>query len=317
MLKKIKNDFSGMNDFFKIIFMNKQAAVGFIILLIFILMAVFGPIIIKPQIADYANRLQAPSFQHWLGTDFSGKDTFKQFVLGSRDVLSIALFAGVFTIAIGVIIGISSGLIGGLVDEILMMITNVVQTIPNFPVLMVLSLIISANNTLAFGLILSLWSWSGLARAIRAQTMSLKHKDFIEASRLLGMGKGYIIVNDILPNIIPFIAVNFIMVMKSSIMASVGLMVLGLAPFSGEHWGIMLDIALTKTGALLGSASTVYLWTPIVGIVLFQLSCYMLSKGIEEAFNPRIRTSISGKKVKTINLKPLLKGKDNGEINSM
>lgn len=296
MKDKLNSIYDGVVNFIRIILSNKQAAVGATILIIFILMAIFGPIMITPDNADYANRLQGISFQHPLGTDFAGKDTLKQFILGSREVLTIALYAGVFTLSIGVVIGITSGLFGGIVDDILMMITGVVQTIPNFPVLMVMSLIVNIDSSLKFGLILSIWSWAGLARAVRSQTLSLKNSDFIEASKILGMSKSYIIINDILPNIISYIAVNFIMIMKSSILASVGLMVLGLAQFKGEHWGIMLDMALNKTGALFGSQAMIYLFTPIVGIVLFQLGCFMFSKGLEDAFNPRIRTTIATKK---------------------
>ncbi|VYU11225.1 ABC transporter permease subunit [Clostridium paraputrificum] len=300
MKDKLRTAWQGMINFIKVILSNKQSAFGAGILLVFILMAIFGPILITPDKADYANRLQGISSQHWLGTDFAGKDTLKQFILGSREVLAIALYAGVFTLSIGVSVGIVSGLIGGIVDDILMMITSVVQTIPNFPVLMVMSLIVNIDSSLKFGLILSIWSWAGLARAVRSQTLSLKNRDFIEASRILGMSKAYIIVNDILPNIISYIAVNFIMIMKSSILASVGLMVLGLAPFKGEHWGIMLDIALNKTGALFGSTALIYLLTPIVGIVLFQLGCYMFSKGLEDVFNPRIRTGVVASKRKSL-----------------
>lgn len=296
MKKKLSSSVQGVSNFFKIIFANKQAAFGACLLFIFILMAVLGPILIKPDIADYGHRLEGPSLQHWLGTDFAGKDTLRQFILGARQVLLIAFYAGIFTISIGVAIGLTSGLLSGPVDAVLSLIMNVVQTIPNFPVLMVMSLVISAKNSLAFGLVLSIWSWAGLARSIRSQTLTLKNQDFIEASRVLGMSKFYIITNDILPNIISYIAINFVMVMKASILASVGLMVLGLAPFSGEHWGIMLDMALNKTGALLGSAATIYLCTPIVGIVLFQLGCFMFSKGLEDAFNPRMKTTVVTKK---------------------
>ncbi|MBU3092609.1 ABC transporter permease [Clostridium sp. CM028] len=296
MKNKLSSLWEGIVNFSRVIVTNKQATFGAFILIIFTLMAILGPIMLTPDKANYVNRLQGSSFQHLLGTDFAGKDTLKQFILGSREVLTIALYAGVFTLSIGVTVGITSGLLGGIVDDILMMITNVVQTIPNFPVLMVMSLIVNIDSSLKFGLILSIWSWAGLARAVRSQTLSLKNRDFIEASRILGMSKIYIIINDILPNIISYIAVNFIMIMKSSILASVGLMVLGLAPFKGDHWGIMLDMALNKTGALFGSKAIIYLLTPIVGIVLFQLGCFMFSKGLEDAFNPRIKTTIAIKR---------------------
>ncbi|WP_317913843.1 ABC transporter permease [Carnobacterium maltaromaticum] len=278
----------------KVILLNKQAAFGLIVLSIFILFALFGPLFIGDLKASYGDRLLGPSWQHPLGTDFSGRDTLLQFILGTRDVILIASFAGFFTILVGTLVGIVSGFSGGIVDRFLMLVTNVVLTVPSFPVLMVLSLVMNAGNPIAFGLLLSLWNWAGLARGIRSQVLTLRESEFITASVILGMPKRYIIVNDIVPSIIPYIAVNFVLIMRSSVLASVGLMLLGLAPFKGEHWGIMLNLAMTKTGAMFGSTALIYLITPIVGIIIFQMACFMFSKGLEDAFNPRIRSEVNG-----------------------
>lgn len=281
-------------QFFKVIMLNRQAAVGFYILFVLALFAAFGPMVIGDLKANYAERLLGPSLQHPLGTDFTGRDTLLQFILGTRDVILIATFAGFFTILVGTIVGIVSGFSGGLVDSFLMLVTNVVLTVPSFPVLMILSLVMNAGNPIAFGLLLSLWNWAGLARGVRSQVLTLREGEFITASVVLGMPKKHIIVHDILPSIIPYIAVNFVLVMRSSILASVGLMLLGLAPFKGEHWGIMLNLAMTKTGAMFGSTALIYLITPILGIIIFQMACFMFSKGLEDAFNPRMRSEING-----------------------
>lgn len=282
------------NSILKVYWKNNYAKFGTIVMFIFVIFAIIGPIFFSDLKADYANTLKGPSLNHWLGTDASGRDTLSQFILGTNEVLLIAFFTGLFTVIIGVIIGVISGLVGGVVDDILMLITTVVLTIPTFPVLMVLSLVVSASNPLTFGLLLSLWSWAGLAKTIRAQVLSLKHSEFIQASKILGLSKKHIIKNDIFPQIIPFILVNYILIMKNSVLASVGLMMLGLAPFKGEHWGMMLNLAMTKSGAMFGSGALVYLLTPIIGIVLFQVSCFMISKGLEDAFNPRKRGEIYG-----------------------
>ncbi len=281
---------SGVKGFFSSIWGNKMSRIGLILLIFFLAIAIFGPIFLSEPKINYAERLQGPSFKHLLGTDFSGKDTLVQLILGSRDVLLVAAYTAMFAIAFACIVGITSGLFGGVVDEILMIITNVVITIPSFPVTMILSMVISINNQLTFGLVLSLWSWAGLAKAIRAQVLLIKHRDFIEASRIMGLKKITIIVNDILPNIVSYIAVNFIAIMKGAILASVGLMYLGLVPFQGNHWGMMINLALSQTGALLGSSSMVYFLSPVVSIVLFQLGCYLFATGLDEALNPRLRS---------------------------
>ena len=283
-----------LSSFIKVIRANRQAAVGMYLLLILVGFALFGQWLIGDLPADYTNRLLGPSLQHPLGTDFTGRDTLLQFILGTRDVVLIALFSGFFSILIGMSIGIVAGFVGGATDKLLMFLTNVVLTIPSFPVLMALSLVISAGNVLAFGFLLAIWNWAGLARSVRSQVMTLRGSEYILASRLLGMSKGYMIRQDILPSLIPYIAINCVLIMRASVLASVGLMLLGLAPFKGEHWGIMLNLAMTKTGAMFGSSAAIYLITPIVGIVVFQSACFLFSKGLEDAFNPRIRSEIDG-----------------------
>jgi peptide/nickel transport system permease protein len=289
-MKTNRSTQSGFRAFFAVIWRNPLSRFGFIILLVFLSMAIIGPMVIDPLKSNYANRLQGPSAAHWLGTDMAGKDTLKQLVLGSRDVLLVASYAAVFAISFASIIGIVSGLQGGVIDEVLMLFTNVVLTTPAFPMTMILSMIIRTSNPLLFGLLLSLWSWAGLAKAIRSQVLNLKHKEFIEASRIMGISKVNIILYDVLPNIVSYIAVNFISIMKNAITASVGLMVLGLVPFQGNHWGVMINVSISQTGALMGSGSMAYFLAPVVCLMLFQLGCYFFATGLDEALNPRLRS---------------------------
>ena len=281
---------NGAKYFFASIWRNKMSRVGLIILTVFLAMAILGPMFLEAPRADYLHRLQGPSAEHWLGTDYAGKDTLVQLVLGAKDVLLVAFFAGVISVTIARVVGIVSGLLGGKVDAFLSLITNVVVTIPSFPITMVLSMIISISNPFMFGLVLSIQSWAGLAKAIRSQVLIIKNKEFIEASRILGISTFNIIVNDVVPNIISYIAVNFISMMKQAIMAAVGLMYLGLVPFQGNHWGMMIQLALTVSGAMMGSGAIVYFLSPVVCIILFQLGCYLFATGLDDALNPRLRT---------------------------
>lgn len=294
MMKKAsaKHTFTsnGLKGFAASIWQNKMSRIGAVILVIFLGIAILCPLLISPPKSDYMNRLQAPTAQHWLGTDFSGKDTLVQLLLGSRDVLLVAFWAGAISITIACVMGILSGLIGGKFDEALMLFTNVVITIPSFPVTMILSMVISISNTFMFGVVLSLWSWAGLAKAIRSQVLVIRRREFIEASRILGLSSFNIVINDIIPNIISYIAVSFISIMKDAIMASVGLMYLGLVPFKGNHWGMMIQLSLTTTGAMMGSSAIIYFLAPVLSIVLFQLGCYLFATGLDEALNPRLRT---------------------------
>lgn len=278
-----------VKSFFSIIFRNKQATIGMFILLFFLLMATIGPEIIPESLElDYAGRLKGPSLEHLLGTDYAGRDTLSQFVHGSRNVLLVAFIAGVITIALGFIVGTISGVAGGVLDEILMGITSVMLTVPSFPIMMVLSMIMNIDNPILFGFLLSMWSWAGLAKAIRAQILSLKHREFIEASKVLGMGIFHVIFKEMLPNMISYILISFISIMKSAITASVGLMVLGLVPFQASHWGMMISLATTTTGAMYGSSALIYFLTPVFGIMLFQMGCLFFANGLDDAFNPKL-----------------------------
>lgn len=282
---------SAMQSFFRVMRRNKQALLGFIILLVFLLTALVGPLVIPPATkTNYAERLQLPSPKHPLGTDYAGRDTLSQFVHGSRNVLVVAFLTAVFTLCIAFAIGTVSGMVGGTVDAALMFFTNVILTVPSFPIMMVLSMVIKITNPVTFGVVLSIWSWAGLARAIRSQILSLRQRDFIEASRMLGLSLPHIIFKEILPNITSYVAINFIMIMRGAITASVGLMVLGLVPFSATHWGMMLQMATTTTGAMYGSSAIVYFLVPVMGIMLFQMGCLFFSNGLDEALNPRLRT---------------------------
>lgn len=280
----------GLKYFFSTIWKNKMSRVGLIILIFFLAVAILGPQFLSSPRADYLNRLKGPSAEHWLGTDYAGKDTLVQLILGAKDVLLVAFFAGVISVTIACTVGIVSGLLGGKIDTILMVIANVVVTIPNFPVTMILSMVISITNPFMFGLVLSIQAWAGLAKAIRAQVLIVKNKEFIEASRILGISNFNIIIHDVVPNIISYIAVNFISMMKQAIMAAVGLMYLGLVPFQGNHWGMMIQLSLTVSGALMGSGAIVYFLAPVVCIILFQLGCYLFATGLDEALNPRLKT---------------------------
>jgi len=281
----------GLQSFFGIIRRNHRAFAGLLILLFFVLMAVAGPYLMPlDNTARYAQRLQAPSWAHPLGTDYAGRDTLAQFVHGSDDVIILSLLKALITVAIAFFVGGMAGVAGGSLDAALMFVTNIILTVPSFPIMMVLSMVVTIKDPFSFALVLSIWSWAGLARAIRSQILSLKNREFIEASRILGLGLPHIVFREMLPNMASYVAYHFIMIMRNAVTASVGLMVLGLVPFSPTHWGMMLNLAMTSTGAVYGSSALIYFVTPIMGIMLFQMGCLFFASGMEEAFNPRLRT---------------------------
>lgn len=277
----------GIQLFFTKIYNNKKSAIGFSIFLFFALMAIVSNFI--PEAAmDYSNKFASPSWAHLLGTDQLGRDTLLQIIKGSRDVLIIAFLTGIFTVFIGTFLGLFSGLAGGAVDKVIQFLTNLFLTVPSFPILLVLSTMIVISDDVTFALILSAWSWAGLCRAVRAQVISLKERDFIQICRVMGMKRLRIIFKELLPNIASYIAVNFIQIMRGAITGSVGIMMLGLAALNSSNWGTMLYLIM-EMGFLVNKKAIFYIMSPIVCILIFQFGIIMLANGVDEILNPRLR----------------------------
>ena len=273
-----------------IISRNRRAFFGLLGVVFFILMATAGPLIIPLDMtADYVDRFQPPSLSHILGTDYAGRDIFQQIVHGSADIMLIAFSTALFGILLAVIIGILAGLSGGRVDMLIMRIIDVFLTVPAFPVMAIFAALFRIRDPVTFGLVLAIWSWPGLARAIRSQILSLRKREFIEAAEIMGMSTSHIMFKELMPNIIPYITINFINIARGAITASVGIMLLGLVPLSVTNWGMMLNLATFQTGAIYVPSALSYLLSPMIAIILFQYSLICFGGGIDEIFDPRLR----------------------------
>ncbi len=289
-VKRLFVDFGvGTARFFRTIYHNKKAFVGLIILCLFVLISLFGKYIFPyDSTPDFEARFAPISWQHPLGTDNMGRDVFRMMIAGSSSVLGIALLTGLFTVIIGTVIGIVSGLAGGWVDKILQVITNMFLTIPSFPVLLIFGTLFTIDSTFSFAVVLSMFGWGGLSRAVRAQIISLKERDYIQICKVLNLSGAHITFRELLPNIMSFICINFIMIIRNAITSSVGIMVLGLANFDPTNWGAILMNAMDY-GAMVVPEARIYLFAPIIFIMLFQLGAILFSDGLDEAINPRLR----------------------------
>ncbi|RYX99843.1 ABC transporter permease [bacterium] len=238
---------------------------------------------------DYLNRFQSPSLSHLFGTDYAGRDTFAQIVHGSTDVMLIAFSAAVIGTFVAILFGFIAGLTGGRTDRIIMQVTDIFLTLPRFPIMAIFAGLFSIKDPISFGFILGIFEWASLARALRNQIMTLKNKEFVEVNFIMNMPMKHIMFNELFPNMVPFIAVNFINIAKGAITASVGIMLLGIVPLSATNWGMMLNLATTQTGAIYIPHAFPYLLAPIFFIVLFQFSLICFASGVEELFDPRLR----------------------------
>ena len=231
---------------------------------------------------------EGPSGAHLLGTDSLGRDVLSMLIVGPGDVLAIAFLTAVITVAFGTVVGIVSGLVGGITDKIIQTVTNLFLTIPSFPVLMLLSALVTVEDNVTFALILSIWNWPGLCRAVRAQVISLKERDFIQICKVMKMPRRHIVFFELMPNISSYIFINFVMIMKNAIIASVGIMMLGVAAYEPTNWGAMLYDIMNNAAMHIDSA-IVYVISPILFIIVLELGIILLAHGLDERLNPRLR----------------------------
>lgn len=272
-------------------FMRKPVALaGLIGFTSIVLMSLLGPIFVPVlDTPDLASVYKTPSLQHPLGTDFQGRDVLNQIVHGGRDLVTFAIVAATFSTGIAITLGALAATLGGRVDAFLSALTDVGLTLPDTIVLIVIAAIIRPTNFVLLALILALLQCWALVRQVRAQVLSLKERDYVEAARSLDLGLPHIIFREMLPNMRSYIAIHFILAMTGAIYAQVAIVVLGLLPITGQSWGLMLYFANFQ-GALFFRDSLWYILSPILAISLLQLSLVSLMGGFEEMFDPRLRT---------------------------
>ena len=281
----------GALGFFPQLARSPIGLVGLVGVAFFMTFALIVPLFVPVQDSpDVTAIYLPPSFPaHPLGTDNQGRDVFNQMIHGGRDILVVALLAALLSTLIAVSFGSLAATIGGRLDQLILAITDVFLTIPTLIVLIVIAAILRPTSFLVLAVLLAFLQWAYLLRAIRAQILSLKERDFVEAARSLDLGLFHIIFREMLPNMRSYIVIHFVIAMKNAIYAQAGLVFLGLVPISGQNWGIMLYVAQVQ-GALFFRDSLWYILSPILAISLFQFSLVSLARGLEEIFNPRLRS---------------------------
>jgi len=229
-------------EIMKKLFNNKAALIGFIFIAIVVLAAVFAPLIapFDPAAQDLSQRLSVPSTVHILGTDDLGRDVFSRIVYGARVSVSVGFFAVLITLIIGCFIGMLSGYFGGWVDSVLMRFTDIMLCFPTF-FLILLVIAFFEPNIYNVMIVIGLTSWTGLARIVRAEVLSVREREFVLASQMLAVKKPRMFVTHILPNVISPIIVYAALAIGSAILTESGLSFLGLGvqpPMSS--WGQIL-----------------------------------------------------------------------------
>ena len=275
---------------FRVLWSDWRARIGSIIVLFYLFIGTVGTVLVEPTYANQAPSLIQP-FQNMaypLGTGELGLDLFARAVHSTPAMLIMIASGGLATTILGTAVGTVSGYRGGLIDSILTLISDIVLNIPGLPLLVVLSAILEPREPWAVGLLLSVNAWAGLSRSVRAEVLTLRDVGYVESSRLMGVSNSNIILRDILPNIMPFVLINFVAAARNIIFASVGLYFLGILPFSNQNWGVMLNAAY-EAGALVTSEMTHWLLVPMFAIIFLSTGLILLSQGLDRVFNPRVR----------------------------
>ncbi len=270
-----------------------KAKAGALLFGVFVLAAVIGPLV-APYDPSYQNpdqslSMAAPSAAHLLGTTQSGQDVLSQLLSGIRLTLELALLVGVIATALSVAVGVTSAFLGGVWDEVLSLVSNVFLVIPALPLLILLLGYLPQKGQLPTMIVLSVLGWPWGARVMRAQTLMIRNRDFIAASRESGEKTWRIIVFEIIPNEVSLIAASFVNTVLYAIGTSVALAFIGLADLNSWSLGTMLYWAQSQQALQLGA----WWWflPPGIAVALIGTSLVLLNTGIDELGNPRLRSA--------------------------
>ncbi|MBD8538914.1 MULTISPECIES: ABC transporter permease [unclassified Frigoribacterium] len=247
---------------------------------------VFPFVVQNPQaISDVG--LSAPSGDHLLGTTQTGQDVFAQLAYATRGSLLIGVLVGVVAMALAIVFGVIGTYVGGFVDEAFSLFSNVVLVIPGLPLAIIVSSYVPQKGLVVIAFVIVITSWAASARVLRAITLSLRSRDYVAASRVSGEKTWRIVAVEILPNVLPVLASQFLFAVIFAILAEAGLSFLGLGVSGQFTWGSMLYFAQNGLALRLGA----WWWFVPPGLMIALLGCALslMNFAIDEIINPKLR----------------------------
>ena len=276
-----------------------KTVTGLAVLLFFCLIAVIGPWIAPFDASKRGpDLLQPPTGGHWFGTTHLGQDIFSQVLVGTRGVVVVGLVAGVVATVLATLVGVTSGYLSGAGGESLSALSNVFLVIPALPLIIIITSILPETTDLTIALVIGLTSWAWGARVLRAQTLSLRKRDYVEAARATGEKTWRIIGFEVLPNLAAVIAASFVGTVIFAVLSEITLAFIGVSSVSEWNWGTILFWAQSQQALAQGA----WWWFVPAGlaIALLGTALSLINFGIDEFVSPRLRSS--GKtKIKTAN----------------
>lgn len=285
--ERLSNSARRLKGFWALYRMSRIGLLGLLLISAFIIMALAAP-----WIAPYDPRalvgfpFQPPSGEHLLGTDQIGRDIFSMLIWGSRVSLLVGLLASATGVVIGTTVGLISGYFRGLPDSILMRITDLLITLPNLPLMLILGALIGRSMWNII-LVIGVTGWTSTAKMVRAQTLSIKERPYVEAARSVGAKDSQILIRHIMPNVLPLVFANAIVGIVDAILAESGLSFLGLGDPTKPSWGLLLRYS-NEAGAL-ATGRWWFIIPPGICIMLVAIGFAFSSYSLDQILNPRLR----------------------------
>ena len=265
---------------------SKRFVVGLAIMVFFALLAIVGPFLVRNPNSFIGPSMAAPSSRFWLGTTESGQDVFAQVVTSARGSLEVGFAAGALATAVSVVIGIGGAFLGGYADEVSSLFTNVILVIPGLPLVVIVASYMHGGLA-AIIFVIAFTSWAGYARVLRGQTLSVRNRDYVLASRVAGERAWRIVLVEILPNELAIIISNFIFMVVFAIITQATLAFIGVGDTSTWTWGNMLYVA--NNDEALTSGAWWWFVPPGLCIALVGTALSLVNFGLDEMLNPRLR----------------------------
>jgi peptide/nickel transport system permease protein len=269
---------------------NPDLVVGLIIVVALLLVGLSGPFFVDVRQAQPMRAVpgQPPSARYPLGTDDQGRDLLAVMVVGLPLTLKIGFLAGAVGLTIGTILGLSAGYLGGITDTVISMIVDIILTVPGLLILITIAASIKTFISVeVLALVVASLAWPRPTRTIRSQVLTLRERGYIQVARRSGVPTPEIILFQLLPNLMPYLAATFVAAVSATILASIGLEVLGLGPQNDPTIGMTIYWAINYNALLRG----MWWWwlPPIVAVVLMFVGLFLISSGMDEIANPRRR----------------------------
>jgi len=271
---------------------NDLLTAGLVMVLILLMISLIGPSVVDPDgvKVGYAMPDQRPGSKYLLGTDTTGRQLLPTVITGMPLTLKVGIIAGALGVTIGVILGFVSGFYGGVWDVLFRGAADVLLTVP----VLLLLVVVASTRTQAMtvnseAILLACLTWMGPTRIIRSQVLTMRERAYVEVARASGASGIKIIFLELMPNLIPYIAVTFVGAVAQAILASIGIEALGLGPQNEPTLGMTIYWSLYHGAVVRG----LWWWwgPPIVVIVFLFIGLFLISAGLDKIANPRLRKS--------------------------